>query len=333
MTIPEQWHNDAFPASLGAKKLNETEIVEFSLGEHVCGVDVAQVREIIRTAGGVVPVAGPHPSIGGVVNLRGKIIPVIDLAKHFHIPANGEARQGRPEGGDLKKQRVIVSEFYRFRVGFLVHQVTRILRISSPHGAFGRLTIESPSQPPRLWGNYFKGTAHSEGRTISLLDFEQIALDIHPVDRTRPQARTSLPIPRVDFDRSTRKILVVEDSAFMRQLIARYLKQSGYNVLTVSNGFEAWEILEDILRSPDFKDITQHYHLVLSDIEMPRMDGLELIHKIKEHPALKKLPCVIFSGSLVDDLPGKCRAAGVDAQISKDDIEHLICLLDSKVIP
>src|SRR3989338_34605 len=148
MTIPGQWHNDAFPA----KKLNETEIVEFTLGEHVCGVDVAQVREIIRTTGGLVPVAGPHPSIGGVVNLRGKIIPVIDLAKHFHIPANGEARppearfakgdqgrpangearQGRPEGGDLKKQRVIVSEFYRFRVGFLVHQVTRILRISSP---------------------------------------------------------------------------------------------------------------------------------------------------------------------------------------------------------
>ena len=242
MTIPGQWHNDAIPA----KKPNETEIVEFSLGEHVCGVDVAQVREIIRTAGGVVPVAGPHPSIGGVVNLRGKIIPVIDLAKHFHIP----------ESGDLKKKRVIVSEFYRFRVGFLVHQVTRILRISSPHGAFGRLTIESPSQPPRPWGNYFKGTAHSDGRTISLLDFEQIALDIHPVDRTRPQARTSLPIPKVDFDRSTRKILVAEDSAFMRQLIARYLKQSGYNVLTVTNGFEAWEILEDILRSPDFKDIT-----------------------------------------------------------------------------
>lgn len=332
MTIPEQWHNDAFPASLGAKKLNETEIVEFSLGEHICGVDVAQVREIIRTAGGVVPVAGPHPSIGGVVNLRGKIIPVIDLAKHFRVPASGEARQGRPESGD-KKKRVIVSEFYRFRVGFLVHQVTRILRVSSPQGAFGRLTIESPPQPPQPWGSYFKGFAHSDGRTISLLDFEQIALDIHPVERTRPQARTSLPIPKVDFDRSTKKILVVEDSAFMRQLLARYLKQSGYNVLTVSNGFEAWEILEDILRSPDFKDIAQHYHLVLSDIEMPGMDGLELIRKIKEHPALGKLPCVVFSGSLVDDLPAKCRAAGVDAHISKDDIERLIRLLDSKVIP
>lgn len=316
MTIPEQWHNDAFPASLPAKKPNETEIVEFSLGEHTCGVDVAQVREIIRTAGGIVPVAGPHPSIGGVVNLRGKIIPVIDLAKHFHVPADG----------DLKKKRVIVSEFYRFRVGFLVGQVTRILRVS-------RLTIESPSQPPRPWGSYFKGFAHTDGRTVSLLDFEQIALDIHPVERTRPPARTSLPIPRVDFDRTTKKILVVEDSAFMRQLLARYLKQAGYNVLTVSNGLEAWEILEDILRSPDFKDVTQHYHLVLSDIEMPGMDGLELIRKIKEHPALGKLPCVVFSGSLVDDLPAKCRAAGVDAHISKDDIERLIHLLDSKVIP
>ena len=350
MTIPSygQWHNDAFPA----KKPNETAIVEFSLGEHVCGVDVAQVREIIRTAGGIVSVAGPHPSIAGVVNLRGKIIPVIDLAKHFHIPAVGEARQGRPasgegpESGDLKKKRVIVSEFYRFRIGFLVHQVTRILGVSSPQGAFGRPIIESPAQSFRPWGNYLRGIMHSEGRTIFLLDLEQIALDIHPVDRARTQERAALPppgqrspegeeplaIPKVDFDRSTRNILVVEDSAFMRQLIARYLKQAGYNVLTVSNGHEAWEVLADILRSPDFKDIARHYQLILTDIEMPRMDGLELIQKVKEHSALKKLPCVIFSGSLIDGLAEKCRAVGADAVIPKDDIELLIRSLDSKVI-
>lgn len=321
MTIPGQWHNDAFPA----KKPNETEIVEFSLGEHVCGVDVAQVHEIIRTAGGIVSVAGPHPSIIGVVNLRGKIIPVIDLAKHFHIPANGEARQGRPESGDLKKKRVIISEFYRFRVGFLVHQVTRILGVSRP-------IIESPAQSPQPWGNYLKGIVHSEGRTILLLDLEQIALDIHPVDRTQAQERAALPIPKVDFDRSTKNILVVEDSAFMRQLIAHYLKQAGYNVLTVSNGHEAWEVLADILRSPDFKDIARHYQLILTDIEMPRMDGLELIRKVKEHPALKKLPCVVFSGSLIDDLVEKCRTVGADALLSKDDIELLIRSLDSKVI-
>lgn len=325
MTIPGQWHNDAIPA----KKPNETEIVEFALGEHVCGVDVAQVREIIRTTGGIVSVAGPHPSILGVVNLRGKIIPVIDLAKHFHIP----------ESGDFKKKRVIVSEFYRFRVGFLVHQVTRILGVSSPQpevpsprGAFGRPIIESLAQPPQPWGNYLRGIVHSEGRTILLLDLEQIALDIHPVDRAAlPPLREPLAIPKVDFDRSTKNILVVEDSAFMRQLIARYLKQAGYNVLTVSNGHEAWEVLADILRSPDFKDIARHYQLILTDIEMPGMDGLELIQKVKEHPALKKLPCVVFSGSLIDDLAEKCRTAGADALISKDDIELLIRLLDSKV--
>ena len=321
MTIPGQWHNDAFPA----KKLNETEIVEFSLGEHVCGVDVAQVREIIRTVGGIVPVAVPNPSLSGVVNLRGKIIPVIDLAKHFHIPAEDEARQGRPASSDLQKKRIIVSEFYRFRVGFLVHQVTRILGVSRP-------IIESPTQSSQPWGKYLKGIVHSEGRTILLLDLEQIALDVHPVDRTQSKERAALPIPKVDFDRSTRNILVVEDSAFMRQLIARYLKQAGYNVLTVSNGFEAWEVLQDILQSPDFKDITQHYHLILSDIEMPRMDGMELIQKVKEHSAFKKLPCVVFSGSLIDDLAEKCRAVGADALIAKDDIEHLIHSLDSKVI-
>ena len=308
---PGQWHNHAFPT----KKLNETEIVEFSLGEHVCGVDVAQTREIIRTAGGIVPVAAPHPSIAGVVNLRGKIIPVIDLAVLFHIG----------ESADLKKKRIIVSEFYRFCTGFLTHQVTRIIRVS-------RLVIESPTQSHQPWGKYLKGIVHSDGRPIYLLDFEQIALEIHPVDRAQPPGRVPLPIPTVDFDRSTKKLLVVEDSAFMRQLLARYLKQAGYNVLTVSNGFEAWEVLQDILRSPDFKDITQYYHLVLTDIEMPGMDGLEFIHMVKEHPALRKLPCVVFSGSLIDDLPGKCEAIGAQGLIAKEDIEHLIALLDSKVI-
>ena len=317
MTIPGQWHNDVFPP----KKLSETEIVEFSLGEHFCGVSVAQVREIIRTAGGIVPVEGGHPSIIGVVNLRGKIIPVIDLANRFQIPENGAG----PESGDLKKKRVIISEFYRFRVGFLVHRVTRILRVSRP-------IIEFPAQLSQPWGNCLKGIVHNEGRTIPLLDFEQIALDVHPVDRTQSRDRAPLAIPKVDFDRSTKKILVVEDSAFMRQLIARYLKQAGYNVLTVSNGREAWEVLDDILHSADFKDIARHYQLILTDIEMPQMDGLELVQKIKRHPALQKLPCVVFSGSLIDDLAAKCRAVGVDALISKDDIEQLIRSLDSKVI-
>lgn len=312
MVIPGQSHNNVFPP----RKLNETEIVEFRLGERFCGVDVTQVREIIRASGGIVPVPGPHPSIGGVVNLRGKIVPVIDLLAHFHIP----------DAGDLKKNRIIISEFYRFRVGFRVDHVTRILSMS-------RLIIEAPFGPLEPWGSYLKGVVHVEDRTLSLLDLEKIALDIHPVDRARPDARAPLPIPAVDFDRATRNILVVEDSAFMRQLLARYLKQAGYNVLTAGNGLEAWGILEDILRSPDFRDIARHYHLILTDVEMPEMDGLALIHKIKGHPALKKLPCIVFSGSLIDDLPGKCQAAGADAQISKDDIERLIRLIDSKVIP
>ncbi len=312
MTIPGQWHNDAFPA----KKLNETEIVEFGLGDQLCGVEVTQVREIIRTSGGIVSVPGPHPSICGVVNLRGKIIPVINLSTHFHVPIKD----------DLKKSRIIVSEFYRFRVGFLAHHVVRILRIS-------RLIVEAPAQPVFPWGNYLKGIIHIEDRSVFLLDFERIALDIHPVERTEPQRRSSFPIPPVSFDRSTKKILVVEDSAFMRQLLARYLKQAGYNILTVSNGHEAWEVLEDIVRGADFKDITQHFHLILTDIEMPRMDGLELVRRVKAHPALKKLPCIVFSGSLIEDLPAKCREAGVDTQISKDDIEQLIRLLDSKVLP
>lgn len=296
------------------------EIIEFYLGDKICGVEVLQVREVIRVPDGIVPVPGPHPSLSGVVNLRGRIIPVVDLPRLFSISSQGNS----------PKNRVIIADFNYSRVGFRVDYVTGIKEIS-------KLIVESPAQPLEPWANFLQGVIQEEIRRVFLLNFEKIALVISPEisapsQRARPKVSTSLPIPQPDFDRSTKNLLVVEDSSFMRQLLARYLKAAGYNILAAANGLEAWEILKSLVQAPDFKDITQHYHLILSDIEMPVMDGLELIRNVKGHPLLKKLPCVVFSGSLIEDLPEKCRAVGADAQIDKADIDKLVRLLDSKVL-
>ena len=104
-------------------------------------------------------------------------------------------------------------------------------------------------------------------------------------------------------------------------------------MLTVSDGHEAWEVLADILRSPDFKDIARHYQLILTDIEMPRMDGAGIDPEGQSVlPRLRNFPAPSFSGSSIDGLAERCRAVGADAVITKDDIELLIRSLDSKVI-
>ena len=211
MVIKKPAHSDV--SSL--KESEEIKIVEFCVGEKFYGVDVMQIREILRASTGIVPVAGTHPSVCGVINLRGKIIPVISLAFHLNIPVTYDPVQSR----------IIISEFNHVRVGFWVHRVTRIHRML-------RSAIDLPSDLVQSRGYYINGATRLEDRILFLLDFARIARDIHPEDDLPPSDHpgdnltgakpVSLPIPRADFDRSRKKILVVEDSAFIRKLAVKH---------------------------------------------------------------------------------------------------------------
>lgn len=298
-----------------AKGSEEIEIIEFCLGEEYYGIDVMEVREIIKASMGIVPVSGAHPSISGVINLRGKIIPVINLSRHFNIRAEY----------DLKKSRIIVSAFNHAQVGFWVHRVTRIYRILQSE-------IEPPSNLVQSQGEYVLGVTKIDGRILFLLNFGRIASDIKPSSDRHQEKSQPILIPRADFDRASKTILIAEDSDFIRKLLARYAREAGYQVLTVSDGLEAWTVLEDLTRDPGFKDIAGHYHLLLTDIEMPRMDGFHLIRKIRENSQLKRLPCVVFAPSLSEELSKQCLTAGADAQIAKDEMDQLISVIDARVI-
>lgn len=296
------------------KDSREIRIVEFCLGEKHYGIDVMQVREIIRAVMGIVPVSGAHPSISGVINLRGKIIPVINLARHFDVCAEYS----------IKNSRIIVSEFERLQVGFWVHHVTRIHRIAASQ-------IDPPSNLMQSKGKYIVGVTKIEGQILFLIDFEKVAFDINP-SGAAAEGQTQITIPPADFDRSAKKILIVEDSAFVRKLLARYIREAGYNILSVSNGLEAWKLLEDAVRPPGAEPIGQQYHLLVTDVEMPQMDGLQLIKKVREHALLKELPCIVFSPDMTGELSKKCREVGADGQIAKNEIDRLVPLIDDKVL-
>jgi two-component system, chemotaxis family, chemotaxis protein CheV len=300
-------------SSLLDAKSNELEIVEFSIREALYGINVAKVREIIKASVDFVPVPDAHPSIIGAINLRGSIIPVVDLAKHIKMPA----------AFDAKQNRIIIAEFNRICLGFLVSAVSRIHRLSWK-------SVEAPSQMLQTGESYTSGIVKVGEKVIFLLDFEKVASHINP--NANIQSPRGGEYGASSVDRTNKKILVVDDSDFTRLMIVQHLQAAGYQTETATNGAEAWQRLSSLKDSPGFNDITRSYNMVVTDIEMPQMDGLHLIKNIKEDSKLNRLPCVAFSSIISKDIIVQCRKCGADGEISKPEINQLVSLVDSKVL-
>ncbi len=293
---------------------NELEIVEFSIKEALYGINIAKVREIIKADIDMVPVPDAHPSIEGAINLRGSIIAVVNLARHLKVNTPF----------DKRNNRIIIAEFNKIVIGFLVTSVARIHRISWK-------AVEQPSQMLQTDQGYAVGIVKIQEKVIFLLDFEKISSHINP--------RAHLQDPKADeysapssVDRGSKRILVAEDSDFIRRMIIDHLHKAGYNTDVATNGEEAWGKLAAIAALPDLRDVAQYYNLMVTDIEMPQMDGLHLIKRVKDDPRLKRLPCIAFSSMISKELMLKCKSVGSDGEISKPEINQLVDLVDSKVL-
>ena len=292
---------------------SELEIVEFSIKDAVYGINIAKVREIINADIDLVPTPDAHPSIHGAINLRGAIIPVVNLAAHLKVSV----------APDPKTNRIIIAEFNKIIVGFLVSSVARIHRLSWK-------SVEVPSDMMTTAESYTAGIVKVQDKVIFLLDFEKIAYHINP--RAHIQAPTAGQYNAAAFDRSTKKILVVDDSDLSRRLILDHLKQAGYQTETAIHGEDAWNKLSSLLNQPGFEHIETVYNLMVTDIEMPQLDGLHLIKRIKEDPKLKRLPCIAFSSIISKETIQQCRSFGADGEISKPEITELVSLVDAKVL-
>lgn len=289
---------------------SEMEIVEFSIGNSFFGINVIKVREIINLLE-VVQLPGTHPCIEGLIQLRGNVMPVIDLAKFL----------GYEPSDNPQNDRIIVTEFNQMKLAFRVHTVTRIHRIRWDQ-------IEKPSELSHSSQSSIVGIVKMEGRIILLLDFEKIVMDINP----------SLGFNANDFkllaqkDRSQKRVMIVEDSGTLRSFLEEVLNKAGYRQLNFyENGALAWEYLEQ-LAEEKHEELDRAIQLIITDIEMPQMDGHQLTRKIKEHPFLKDLPVVIFSSLITEELKHKGEAVGANAQISKPDFMYLAQTMDSLVL-
>jgi two-component system chemotaxis response regulator CheV len=110
------------------------------------------------------------------------------------------------------------------------------------------------------------------------------------------------------------------------------LEKAGYKVTTANDGQMAWDKLNSIINSENFRTIEDHINVIISDIEMPQMDGLHLIKNIKTNDSLRNIPCIVFSSLISSEMSIKCKSVGADAQISKPEIAGLVDLVDSFVL-
>jgi len=167
-------------------------------------------------------------------------------------------------------------------------------------------------------------------KMVVLLDFEKIVADINPEMNRK---LTTIPTANVDIMeiRKTKTILIAEDSKMLRDLLISTLHVAGYiNTISTENGKMAWDTLEQM--AANTPTIQENLHLIITDIEMPQMDGHHLIKRIKDHEQLKALPVIIFSSLINEEMRRKGEALGAAAQVTKPEITQLIDLIDKKIL-
>ncbi len=300
---------------------NELEIVEFRIDEYdhegkivpcYYGVNVAKVREIIRLPH-LWKVLNSHPALPGMIKLRDKVITVVDLAVTLNKPV-----------GDLKADRIIVLEFNRLVVAILVHSVSRIYRISWEQ-------VEPPVKTAS--SNQVTGLVKMDNRIILVLDFEKIVGELYREYALNDDIAL-LPETIQTVDRSRFNVLVADDSPFIRNTMCASLRAAGYNVIEAENGEEALNVVLERYEKSKQKGVSfrEVLSLLITDIEMPKMDGLHLTSRIKKDETLKELPIIIFSSLASEDNIRKWQALGAAGILTKPDLPKLVALTDSLIL-
>ncbi|KMY49280.1 chemotaxis protein [Peribacillus loiseleuriae] len=288
---------------------NELEIVEFGIGTNKFGINVIKVKEIINPVP-ITYVPHAHKNVEGIIELRSEILPVVDVAKALGFPPSEKP----------KDDKFIVAEFNQQKIVFHVHTVTQIHRISWKQ-------IEKPSDMYQGLEGQIIGVIKLNGEMLLLLDFEKIVVDINPESGISLQQVKKLG----KRERSNKKLVVAEDSPLLRKLLHDTLSEAGYEFLEFfENGEDALNYLESIIQSG--KELTEEVQLVITDVEMPQMDGLHFTKRMKADNDLGKLPVIIFSSLITDDLRHKGNMVGADAQVSKPEIAELIRLIDEHIL-
>lgn len=286
---------------------NELGILEFTIEGHLFGINVAKVMEIMKYCP-VNPMQKSNPFIEGVFKPRNEVITVVDLAHYL-----GLGKSEHPETDVF-----IITNFSQESYAFHVHEVVGISRISWAN-------LQKPDEI--IYGGtdgIATAIAEHDNRLITILDFEKIITEINPESGIRVSKLEMLGERTVN----TNPVLIVEDSMVLSRLVVEGLTKAGYtNITKLKNGEEAWDYLQEVKTSG--KPILESVACIVTDIEMPKMDGHHLIKLINEDKVLKEIPIVIFSSLINQELLAVGKQLGAVGQFAKPDLLELIRFVDT----
>ena len=302
---------------------NELEVLEFTLGNNHYGINVAKIREIL-TYQPVTPVPNSHPSVEGIFMPRDTMITVVNLKRCLGMPEDGE-----------NKGLFIITNFNKLNIAFHVDAVIGIHRVSWESIIKPDSTINTENNSAST------GVIKMDDKLIIILDFEKIVSDISP--------ETGLKVSDVDNmvsrERCDSPILIAEDSPLLSRLITDCLKKAAFadsssvmcipekkagytNLIVTMNGQEAWDKLTEFEKAGNVRD---KVHCIITDIEMPMMDGHRLTKLVKTNDNMKKIPLIIFSSLVNEEMRIKGKQLGADAQLTKPEIGNLVEAIDNLI--
>ena len=298
---------------------NEVEFIEFYLGEQGFGVNVAKVVQIVQFKEEFLTrVPGRHPFLDGTFLFRGTSIPLINLNRAL-------SRNNDPERSYIPL--VLVTQFFERQTGFLIDGINRIHRVTWEHlmpitEVFGGMDM------------CFTGSVNIGKNEILIVDLEKIVTEMDPALANSLGTAEEEEQPAGKERKGKRgdiRIIYAEDSGFLRKSVAKKLEKAGYKVLdSFENGKDAADFIDRLRQEAleQNKTLSEVVDIVVSDIEMPQMDGLKLCRHLKEELGIKDVPIILFSSLIDEQMAIKCRAVGADSFVSKPRVPDLIREVD-----
>jgi two-component system chemotaxis response regulator CheV len=296
---------DARTKLAGANKL---EILLFTLGKdtntgrkETFGINVFKVREVMR-----IPEITRAPdmpaSVEGMVSLRGVLVPVVDLAKYIGITT------------EAPPAIMIVTEYNGHTQGFLVGEVDTILRLD-----WSEMRVPPTMLTAQMGGLVTAVTELKDSRLVMMLDVEKILADTTPIDDTHLFANLK------PIDKPNRTVFFADDSSVARNQIERTLEVLGINGISAINGRQGWEELRRIAAQAEVagRPVSDFVQLVLTDVEMPEMDGYVLTKNIKSDPRFSGIPVLMHSSLSSEANRQLGISVGVDEYVPKFEPHRL----------
>ncbi len=305
---------------------DELEVLEFILRGNVFGVNVLKIQSIEQfDESKLTKLPSGTPANPGVFFFRNNTIPLIDLSEELGLQAGPVKKTDSDSAQEKRNAVVLVTQFNSMMIAFLVDSASRIHRVR-----WGEI---SPMADifDQGGGCAFTGSVNIEDHETLIVDMESISEKYFPAQGLLDLVHEEF-VHSSQHERPDIKIMLVEDSKIVRRVICDVLAKGNYtNVKTFDNGKLAYDALVEIIETATASGdpISKFVDIVITDIEMPQMDGLTLCHHIKFRHKLTDLPVVLYSSLRRDQMLNKCKDVKADAYIPKPDCVRLVKMVDS----